>query len=441
MCEGLGHARLLPAVIVWLALLPSLAANAAAQHRFDSWTTENGLPQNSVNDILQTRDGYLWLATHGGLVRFDGVRFVIFDRSTQGIESQRVRALHEDRQGTLWAATEDGMLIRYRDGRFVTYTSKDGLPLAVAVRIEEDDEGCLWVTWVGSMTRFDGQRFVEFEAGALWQIVSRPSVGSIPRPWWAHDSSGLHVLVKGRVRTVSVPNELNGAEITRVIADRRGNLWVHTRGAGVLKVSDGRLRRYTTRDGMPTNAPDGAVREGHDGQLWVEDRRQPLPNQNGKAELFKLPGARFSGWRSFLVDDEGSVWLGTTASGCTVSSWHPSHVHAERDGLSLMGAYPILADRTGAIWVGNDGLKRYAQGAGSSHPGPTAGHPPDLVTSIYEDRAGTLVGRHELAGLGYFDNGRFRTIRRLVRLPEGRVPLPCTRTARERSGSRQTPGS
>ena len=64
-----------PAVIVSLALLPSLAANTAAQHRFDSWTTESGLPQNSVNDILRTRDGYLWLATHGGLVRFDGVRF------------------------------------------------------------------------------------------------------------------------------------------------------------------------------------------------------------------------------------------------------------------------------------------------------------------------------------------------------------------------------
>src|SRR5580765_4741046 len=76
---------------------------ARAQERFDSWTTENGLPQNSVADIVQTRDGYLWLATFGGLVRFDGIRFVIFDRSTPGIESQRVRALYQDRSGVLWA--------------------------------------------------------------------------------------------------------------------------------------------------------------------------------------------------------------------------------------------------------------------------------------------------------------------------------------------------
>ena len=63
---------MVPALVVCLALLPSHSAGCA-QHRLDSWTTENGLPQNSVNDILQTHDGYLWLATFGGLVRFDGI--------------------------------------------------------------------------------------------------------------------------------------------------------------------------------------------------------------------------------------------------------------------------------------------------------------------------------------------------------------------------------
>jgi len=97
--------RFVPALVVWLTLLPPLSPIAFAQHQFESWTIENGLPQNSVNDIVQTRDGYLWLATFGGLVRFDGIRFVIFDRSTPGIESQRVRALYQDRSGVLWAGT------------------------------------------------------------------------------------------------------------------------------------------------------------------------------------------------------------------------------------------------------------------------------------------------------------------------------------------------
>src|SRR5262245_55124617 len=78
------------AVISTLIVVPAQASadqHATTTLQYDSWTTDNGLPQNSVNDILQTRDGYLWLATYGGLVRFDGVRFAVFDRSFEGIGS------------------------------------------------------------------------------------------------------------------------------------------------------------------------------------------------------------------------------------------------------------------------------------------------------------------------------------------------------------------
>jgi ligand-binding sensor domain-containing protein len=121
---------------VFAVVFLALASPAHAQLRFDSWTTENGLPQNSVNDILQTSDGYLWVATFGGLVRFDGLRFTIFDRSVPGIESQRIQALHEDRGGTLWAATEDSMVIRYRNERFTTFRMSDGQPQRPAVRMK-----------------------------------------------------------------------------------------------------------------------------------------------------------------------------------------------------------------------------------------------------------------------------------------------------------------
>ena len=73
------------------------------------WTTEDGLPQNSVNDIIQGRDGYLWLATFGGLARFDGVRFKIFNSgNTPGLLSNRILSLHEDRDGTIWLTSQNG---------------------------------------------------------------------------------------------------------------------------------------------------------------------------------------------------------------------------------------------------------------------------------------------------------------------------------------------
>ena len=188
---------------VFTVVLLALAPPADAQLRFGSWTTENGLPQNSVNDILQTRDGYLWLATFGGLVRFDGLRFTVFDRSIAGIESQRIRALHEDRGGTLWAATEDGMLIRYRDEHFTTFRMGGGLG---AVRIEEDEAGRLWIAWVGALTRFDGQHFVTLTAADLREGVRPPPDNVYQDSWWRSAPAGVHALVNGQVRAYPEQN-------------------------------------------------------------------------------------------------------------------------------------------------------------------------------------------------------------------------------------------
>ena len=108
---------------VFLFLCPQ---SLAAQYRIESWTTDNGLPQNSVRSIIQTRDGYLWLTTFDGLVRFDGVRFTVFDKSnTKGLSTNRFTALYEDKDGTLWIGTGDGGLTFYRNGEFKTLTVED----------------------------------------------------------------------------------------------------------------------------------------------------------------------------------------------------------------------------------------------------------------------------------------------------------------------------
>ena len=91
-------------------------------YQVDHWTTDNGLPQNTVRAIVQTRDGYLWLTTFDGLARFDGVHFTVFNKSnTPAITNNRFIALHEDRDGTLWAGADAGEVVTYRDGVFAAY--------------------------------------------------------------------------------------------------------------------------------------------------------------------------------------------------------------------------------------------------------------------------------------------------------------------------------
>src|SRR5262245_33468429 len=115
------HFRALLCPCIFLCLC---SITTFAQYRIDHWTTDNGLPQNTVRAIAQTRDGYLWLTTFDGLARFDGVRFTVFDKSnTPAITNNRITALYEDRDGTLWIGADQGELVAYRNGVFTAYAT------------------------------------------------------------------------------------------------------------------------------------------------------------------------------------------------------------------------------------------------------------------------------------------------------------------------------
>ena len=134
------------------------------QLRHDVWGTEDGLPQNTVPAIIQTRDGYLWLGTELGLVRFDGLRFTVFDkRNTPELKSNAIFTLLEDRQGNLWIGTNGGGLTRFRDGQFQSYGVREGLSGGVVLCLYEDPSGALWIgTDGGGLNRFSQGQFTVY---------------------------------------------------------------------------------------------------------------------------------------------------------------------------------------------------------------------------------------------------------------------------------------
>src|SRR5207302_6730710 len=112
----------------------------------DNWQTEHGLPQNSVQAIAQTLDGYLWLGTQEGLVRFDGIRFTVFDQSnTQGIRHNHINAIVPARDGGLWIATYGAGIIRMNGNKFEPLTAKEGLAGDSASCLCEGNDGSLWI--------------------------------------------------------------------------------------------------------------------------------------------------------------------------------------------------------------------------------------------------------------------------------------------------------
>ena len=121
------------------ALNPS---KSIRQYIHDFWTINDGLPQNYIGAIAQTDDGYLWLATQQGLVRFNGTSFRVFDQwNTPEIKAIAILALYKSQNGTLWIGTRGGGLTRLKDGKFETYTSKDGLSSDFISSLCEDKRG------------------------------------------------------------------------------------------------------------------------------------------------------------------------------------------------------------------------------------------------------------------------------------------------------------
>src|SRR5688572_17519607 len=182
-----------------LVLLLLSGSKATAQFRFDSWTTDNGLPQASINSILQTRDGFLWFTTYGGLVRYDGLRFQVFNPgNTKGMRTGRLSTLFEDREGNLWIGTEGQGVTRYKDGVFTNYTTEDGLPGNQAQRVDGDANGNLLLQVQDTQWQWQGGSFAPYSPAAgepVKGITQRMRGGAI----WYLEGSHLRKWERGRV--------------------------------------------------------------------------------------------------------------------------------------------------------------------------------------------------------------------------------------------------
>src|ERR1700677_1124834 len=148
--------------LVFLMGLGCIAMNASSPPGFTRklWQTQDGLPEQTVQAFAQTSDHYLWIGTTGGLVRFDGARFTVFDHeNTPEIKENSVFTLMASRDGSLWIGTEGGGLVRYQAGQFRSYGSQEGLSDGFVRALHEDQAGTIWVGTDNGLLRFGRDRF------------------------------------------------------------------------------------------------------------------------------------------------------------------------------------------------------------------------------------------------------------------------------------------
>jgi len=400
-----------------LCAAPAFALDPArplTQYGREVWRSEQGLPQNSVQALAQTRDGYLWLGTQEGLARFDGVRFVVFDKTnTPAIRHNSIQALLETRDGSLWIATFVGGLARLKDGRFTGYSTRDGLPDDQVLCLHEDKGGALWIGTRGGLARRDASgRFTVFRTGdglldnRVWAI-QEDREGNL----WIGTDGGLNRFRDGRITALAARDGLPPASVHALREDRSGALWVGTY-AGLARVVAGRVTAvFTSRDGLASDLV-WTLYEDRAGSLWVGTANGVSRLTDGRFQSLTPAGGLPNGHvRALAEDREGSVWIGTNGGGLTRLKQTRFIAYTKRDGLGDDVARCLVQDGRGAVWIGtNTGLSRLEGGRLTSF-GAKDGFTDASVFSLHLDRKGTLwIGTYG-AGLWRHDAGRFRSYR------------------------------
>ena len=359
-------------LVLWAVLSVWQLAHARPLQEFaiDSWTTRHGLPHNSPRDIAQTPDGQLWLATWEGLVRYNGLEFSTFDRSTRpGLLDNGLGALHVDAKGQLWLGDSRGNVLRQdSQGNWRAYPAQSPSPGVLIQAIRSDEQGRTWLLFEGK------------------------GVG--------------HLDDQGQFQFTPPPDDVSMAlTYPRMEIDAQGQIWVGTLEGLVLRGVDGQFRHPPASFGLaegpawPYRAPDGV--------MWIVNANAIYRMEQGRPRLHH----RFAGILAItemLVDRVGNVWVGSESDGVMRLD---TRGRVERLADSHQPSGRILSlyeDVEGSIWIGANGGLFRAREALFSSVTVRDGLSGDYQRAIIEDGQGGLwAGGPQ--GLDYIgSDGRIR---------------------------------
>ena len=403
----------------WLSLVFSLLLGSCAiafaldsprelsQLGHEVWLTENGLPQNTVHAIAQTKDGYIWIGTEEGLARFDGVKFTVFDKqNTPEIRSNYIRTLLADRQGALWIGTAQG-LVRMLNGKFTLFTSDDGLPSETIQAICEDREGNLWVATAaglgllksGGLTTFTTkERLISGSIQALFEDTG----GAL----WIATPYGVGRIKDGKFTNYTVRDGLGSNSVRAIQQDRDGRLWFGSLG-GLTSFDGSRFTTFKTRDGLPNDRIISLHAE-RDGGLLIGTAGGLCRFINGRFTGFNAGGTlSTSTILSLLEDREGNLWIGTESGGINLLKDTKFTTYTVRNGLSNDLVKSIHEDQQDNTWIGTDGgglnlLKNGKLSVYTTRDGLSS----NVVLALFSDNSGNLwVGTPD--GLNRLNQGKF----------------------------------
>jgi ligand-binding sensor domain-containing protein len=385
------------------------ATRRPTQYTLQKWDAGTGLPHESIQALVQTPDGYLWLGTMGGLVRFDGVRFTHYTPNNSGLPHNNVWSLAVDGSGRLWLGTDGGgAAIWNGDGTVERFGKAEGFTSDKIRPIFMARDGSVWVaTHGGGVNRYHDGRWTAFTSkdGLANDFVWALAEDSSGRIWLGTNGNGIDVLEAGRVVAhYDVKDGLPQGAIAALTFTRNGDLWAGTFD-GLARFREGRWRRWSRQEGLPAQVVR-TIREDGDGNLWLGTAEGVARMQGDSVEALPPEEGGGAYVRAMIEDREGNLWVGLFGAGLRRLTDETFFAVGRPEGAPFLATYTVLEAQDGSMWVSTyRGAWRFKDGEFSSVT-TRDGLPSDSIGVLAEDGDGGIWIGTSARGLGYWRAGK-----------------------------------
>jgi ligand-binding sensor domain-containing protein/signal transduction histidine kinase len=371
------------------------------QLRLANWNQQNGLPQDSMNGVAQTSDGFLWVASDESLVRFDGVEFFVPGEFQQKPRLRRTAyCLWSDADGRLWMGSHSGVYCRTEKGKFEYFDRTTGIPSTQIFTIAVDREGTAWAgTYRAGLFWKNGDRFTEFAPARelRQQRINKIYPGKSGDVWVA-TSEALYKIDKSResLQRFDLNNGLRCNGAGAITLDLSGRLWVGTADGLAFLDND---KFYPVSLPMSDNSEVTALFTDSHGMIWIGSRKGGIwrmpPDLGIRAAEFRSVSTLIDGRSSSLIsgfseDREGNIWISSDAGLFRLSDTRFT-VCDSKQGLPSDLVNTVLSSRSGRLWIGTDSglafLGRTGQAARAPSISPILS---EQINALYEDPHGVL---------------------------------------------------
>jgi len=399
---------------------------AISQFVHTVWRSEDGLPQNSIQALLQTSDGYLWMGTQDGLVRFNGIQFAVYTKANvSAFKHNDTRTLFQDADGTLWVGMFGGGLVRYKDGAFTAYTVQNGLSNNFVSSILRDHNGSLWIGTNDGLNEFTGTGFRKF---GMLDGLSDNTIQALAEDAQGHlligTKRGLDMLGEHR-RFVRFSASIPAREsILTLLRDQKQDVWVGTENHGLYRFSRNGAADYGRSQGLPL-APISVIYQDATGTIWVGTNGSGMcRSKNEKFDRFDCYGPKdgLSGdnVESIIQDREGTLWVGTETGG--VNRFKEGALSNFGSELGIKGSpRTVFEEPDGALWIGTS-LGLWHVKDSKAEPYMVKGPLGNYVYSMFQDHEGHVWTGTNEGGLNEFTGHQVKTYTEANGLADNFVP-------------------